>query len=299
MTDLAPLTKAWYLLPLPAFTLRPTAVKLHGRRLVLWPTSAGWAAADAHCPHAGASLHAAELSDGCITCPFHGWQFDATGAVVNREQAQKLRIWSTRPHDHGIWVWSEPGGNPLWDPPAVAHLGSDWQLCGEFKVELCASLGEIFENIVDVEHFPPVHRTSGTPEVASLLSEGPRLVVESYHRSPASPRQRSRVKLSAYGPGMTIVEFGEPAWLRVVSFHTPIEPRRTSVRWEAYVRAPAARRQRVAAGAAFFNRILVKELMEDEQIWAHRDPSIDLRCSDDMTAVRYWLAGFREEARGS
>src|SRR5690554_5859080 len=29
------------------------------------------------CPHAGASLSAGFVDDGCILCPWHGWAFDA------------------------------------------------------------------------------------------------------------------------------------------------------------------------------------------------------------------------------
>ena len=38
---------------------------------------------DNACPHAGGSLADGTLADGCVTCPLHGWKFDAcTGAGV-------------------------------------------------------------------------------------------------------------------------------------------------------------------------------------------------------------------------
>lgn len=33
-------------------------------------------AADAKCPHAGATLVKADLEDNLVTCPLHGWRFD-------------------------------------------------------------------------------------------------------------------------------------------------------------------------------------------------------------------------------
>lgn len=28
------------------------------------------------CPHRGGPLHEGPIGDGCISCPWHGWQFD-------------------------------------------------------------------------------------------------------------------------------------------------------------------------------------------------------------------------------
>ena len=33
---------------------------------------------DDACPHAGASLSAGVVRDGCLVCPWHGWAFDAS-----------------------------------------------------------------------------------------------------------------------------------------------------------------------------------------------------------------------------
>ena len=38
---------------------------------------------DAHCPHLGAHLgHGGQVCGSDIVCPFHGWRFDADGALV-------------------------------------------------------------------------------------------------------------------------------------------------------------------------------------------------------------------------
>jgi len=35
---------------------------------------------DAYCPHLGANLAAGgRVVNGCVECPFHGWQFNSTG----------------------------------------------------------------------------------------------------------------------------------------------------------------------------------------------------------------------------
>lgn len=35
----------------------------------------GYFAIDDMCPHAGASLSAGHVEDGCVTCPWHAWRF--------------------------------------------------------------------------------------------------------------------------------------------------------------------------------------------------------------------------------
>src|SRR5690606_34941625 len=34
------------------------------------------------CIHRGGALHRGQVTDGCITCPYHGWEFDAEGRCV-------------------------------------------------------------------------------------------------------------------------------------------------------------------------------------------------------------------------
>lgn len=38
---------------------------------------------DAYCPHLGAHLGSGQIKNDLITCPFHGWQYDASGQCVN------------------------------------------------------------------------------------------------------------------------------------------------------------------------------------------------------------------------
>ena len=50
-----------------------------------------WFAMDAMCAHQGGPLAEGILRDGCVTCPWHGWQYDlATGIqTINRQPLQE------------------------------------------------------------------------------------------------------------------------------------------------------------------------------------------------------------------
>ncbi|MEX2091073.1 MAG: Rieske 2Fe-2S domain-containing protein [Pirellulales bacterium] len=63
-------------------------VKLGSHELALFRVGDQIHALDNSCPHAGGSLAEGAVADGCVTCPLHGWKFDAcTGAGVAPAQA--------------------------------------------------------------------------------------------------------------------------------------------------------------------------------------------------------------------
>ncbi|MDA0227859.1 MAG: Rieske 2Fe-2S domain-containing protein [Proteobacteria bacterium] len=68
----------------PRMAQRPLkAVRLLGQDLLLWRDAQGkFALVDRACPHRGADLAFARYEPQGIRCPFHGWQFDASGQCV-------------------------------------------------------------------------------------------------------------------------------------------------------------------------------------------------------------------------
>ncbi len=50
-----------------------------------------WYAIDGMCSHQGGPLASGQVRDGCVTCPWHGWQYElATGIqLVNRQPLQE------------------------------------------------------------------------------------------------------------------------------------------------------------------------------------------------------------------
>ena len=67
---------------------------------------------DAYCPHLGADIAVGgTVIEECVTCPFHGWRFDATGHNVEIPYAKsvnrtaKLHAWPTVERAGIVFVW--------------------------------------------------------------------------------------------------------------------------------------------------------------------------------------------------
>src|SRR5688572_15938744 len=62
----------------------PFPARLLGQDLVLWRDAAGAVHAwPDRCPHRGARLSLGRIEDGHLECPYHGWQFEASGRCIH------------------------------------------------------------------------------------------------------------------------------------------------------------------------------------------------------------------------
>ena len=142
----------------------PVAARLLDEELVLWRDGAGFVQAwPDQCPHRGARLSLGRVEDGRLECPYHGWQFSASGQCV---QVPALPGF-TPPATHRVqgfevceayglvWVRLAPGAIAL--PPFAAEEDARLRklLCGPYAVE--ASAPRIVENFLDMAHFSFVH----------------------------------------------------------------------------------------------------------------------------------------------
>jgi phenylpropionate dioxygenase-like ring-hydroxylating dioxygenase large terminal subunit len=139
----------------------PAAVRLLGEDLVLWRDDAGavHAVVD-RCPHRGAALSLGRIVAGRLECPYHGWQFDGSGAcrLIPARAAfepglQHAATAHATVEAHGlVWLRLERGDAPL---PAFAFDTDRQVLCGPYDV--ATSAPRIVENFLDIAHFGFVH----------------------------------------------------------------------------------------------------------------------------------------------
>ena len=141
----------------------PFGFRLLNEDLVLVHLEGGWECWLDLCVHRGTKLSLGKLTDGRLTCPYHGWAYGPGGACVHipahPDQAIPTKARTPRLPLHissGIvWVAFEP---PEHDPPALPEWkdGSFKKIpCGPFSVK--ASGPRVVENFLDVAHFAFVH----------------------------------------------------------------------------------------------------------------------------------------------
>ncbi|MCU0511029.1 MAG: aromatic ring-hydroxylating dioxygenase subunit alpha [Anaerolineae bacterium] len=142
---------------------RPHAARLLGEDLVLWRAGDRVLAWQDLCIHRGTRLSLGKTDGVTLTCPYHGWVYDAQGQCIripaHPEQVppERARVQQYRAVERYGWVWVTPG-NPAHDIP----LFPEWDdasfrkiACGPYAFR--ASAPRVIENFLDVAHFPFVH----------------------------------------------------------------------------------------------------------------------------------------------
>jgi phenylpropionate dioxygenase-like ring-hydroxylating dioxygenase large terminal subunit len=143
----------------------PLGVTLLTRKVVLWRTPSGAvAAAPDRCPHREAPLSAGTVTDGCLTCAYHGWTFADEGRCVRVPSATDGVPPPPRAHlstyhcdeRYGlIWVCL---GVPRVPIPTFAEEADPAFRRINTPVEVWhASATRMVDNFLDITHFPFVH----------------------------------------------------------------------------------------------------------------------------------------------
>jgi len=142
----------------------PLAARLLDEDLVLWRDAAGSVHAwPDRCPHRGARLSLGRVENGHLECPYHGWQFAASGQCVfvpalasfTPPATHCAKAFDVREAYGLVWVRLTPGSIAM--PPFAAEEDARLRklLCGPYEVQ--ASAPRIVENFLDMAHFSFVH----------------------------------------------------------------------------------------------------------------------------------------------
>lgn len=146
----------------------PLAVQLLEQPVVLWRDGLGAVQAFAdQCPHRGARLSLGRVtSEGRLECPYHGWQFAASGQCTQVPALPAFvpppthcaRHFEARESYGLVWVRMVGDGDTHASPPAF-QAEDDARLrklnCGPYDV--ATSAPRIIENFLDMSHFGFVH----------------------------------------------------------------------------------------------------------------------------------------------
>ncbi len=150
-----------------------------GEKLVFWRDASGQVACMRDlCPHRGVALSTGKLIHDHIQCPFHGFEFDTSGACVlvpaNGAAAvppKALQVDGYPVRDvHGyIWIW---WGEPRSEYPSIRYFES---IDASFSYATvhdhwAAHYSRAIENQLDAVHLPFIH--------ANTIGRGQRTIVD-------------------------------------------------------------------------------------------------------------------------
>ncbi|CAK0782545.1 hypothetical protein CVIRNUC_005763 [Coccomyxa viridis] len=140
-------------------------MELFGEPWVLFRDAQGLAACvkDA-CAHRACPLSLGSVVEGCIQCPYHGWQYDGSGNCTRMPSTAFCRGISVsslpvREADGFAWVWP---GQKLPEPavPAVTRPPEGFEVHAELILEVPVEHGLLLENLLDLAHAPFTHTST-------------------------------------------------------------------------------------------------------------------------------------------
>jgi len=148
----------------------PVGVTRMGEKLVFWRDGTGQVSClRDKCVHRGAQLSKGKVLGGRLQCPFHGFEYDASGRVQlipangrNVPVPERFRVHNYptyEAHDF-IWIWWGEGPPENLQPPRFFdNIGEDFSY-GQIYDPWDAHYSRVIENQLDVVHLPFVHHNT-------------------------------------------------------------------------------------------------------------------------------------------
>ncbi len=249
---------------------KPVGVTRLGEKLVFWRDPHGQMVCQRdQCAHRGAALSKGQIVNDRIQCPFHGFQYDATGRCrvipangKNTPVPERFLVhtYPTREAHDFIWVW---WGEPREDLPPLPFFDDldDGFTYAAFRDHWPVHYSRAIENQLDVMHLPFVHRTT-IGRSGRTLVDGPlvkwvdddrmKMHVFVYNRKddgtlPLRPNQlpepRGPFRLEFHFPNVWELHISEP--VRIVVAFAPVDKENTVLYlrfYQNFVQVPLLRR---------------------------------------------------------
>jgi len=181
VSEIPALREYWYPVAYSSdLTDKPHAARLFGDGYVAWRGGTGvvYAALD-QCPHRGARVSQGWISEGCLVCPYHGWQYGDEGVCVRIPQNEegtaippRAKLTQVHADERYGLVWLCVAPEPREGIPVLPELEDpDYVLIHELMEEWHASAPRCIDNALDVSHLSFVHRGSIGDDSAPRMSD--------------------------------------------------------------------------------------------------------------------------------
>lgn len=103
---------------------RGRVVVIDGKRLAVWRHQDRWFATSNVCRHQGGPLGEGRLVDGCITCPWHGWNYQPEDGCSPPPFHEIIETHEVRVAGGRVWIRSK--ASPLGTRQSGAVDGVEW-----------------------------------------------------------------------------------------------------------------------------------------------------------------------------
>ena len=320
----SPFPEGWYFLTSRRILRRTKLIQRTwmGTETVIWCDESGRVCvAEASCPHLGANLGpeaGGRVCDGRLVCPFHGFEFDATGLCVatpfvDPPRSARLRTFETQEVLGLIFAWWGHGGRPpQWSLPTDLPEMGDWSKPVIRTLRFPGHPQETTENAVDVLHLRRVHGYENVSCPEPVVVDGVTL------RSRFDFRTSRRIARTAtltfdtsatahvVGLGYSFVEVRElsiPMEARLWVLATPVDGRLIDLSLVSQVREIRKPGRRIVGlgflppplRAPLTNELLVRlqerDVLQDVTIWSRKQyqsrPRLCRADGEIMTYRRY------------
>ncbi|XP_002983761.2 chlorophyllide a oxygenase, chloroplastic [Selaginella moellendorffii] len=142
---------------------KPLAIEIFEKNWVLFRGKDGRAGCihDA-CAHRACPLSLGKVNDGCLQCPYHGWEYATSGSCEKMPSTRfvptKVKSMPCIEKDGLVWIW--PGSaTPESDIPSLLPP-DNFTLHAEIILDLEVEHGLLMENLLDLAHAPFTHTTT-------------------------------------------------------------------------------------------------------------------------------------------
>jgi len=140
-----------------------------GENMIAWRDSDGIASVMSDkCPHRGVALSLSKMKNECIVCPFHGFEYDITGACklipaigkgAKPPNALHVKTYPTREENGFIYIWWGEKHDDYPPVPWFESIGTELVYASQ-KDHWSTHYSRAIENQLDVVHLPFIHRTT-------------------------------------------------------------------------------------------------------------------------------------------
>ncbi len=335
LDSLPPFPEGWYFGASRQDVLKAKLIQKTwmGESVVVWYDENGRVCvAESFCAHLGSDLGPAaggRTSGGRLVCPFHGFEYDATGQCVATPDADpprtaRLRVFETQEVLGLIFAWWGIGGRvPQWSLPADPPDQTGWT---DFNIRTLRYPGrpqETTENSVDMAHLGYVHGYGNVKRVGPVSVDGPRIESRFDFRTTRAIARIARLTLDfsvnslVVGLGYSFVDYREHSIgmdMRLWVLATPVDGTLIDFSLVSQIREIRNPGRRIA-GLAFLpprlrapiiNKVTayfqLRDVEQDVVIWSRKryrsNPRL-CRSDGEIMTFRAYCAQFYPDPRDS